>query len=629
MKINAISIALVASVLALSMTDGAMAANSRALNAPDVNAFLDGFMPMSIQRGDIAGATVVVVKDGKVLTIRNYGYADVASQRPVSDATMFRIGSISKLFVWTAVMQQVERDKLNLDRDLNAYLDFTIPPGRNRPITLRDLMTHSAGFEETFKDIEGKSRLEPLGVYLKSHVPARIFPPGSVVAYSNYGATLASYIVQRVSGEPYDRYVEEHIFKPLQMNHTTLQQPPPRALSPYLSSGYSVASAPAKPFEYTNLWPAGSVSTTASDMANFMIAHLQNGAFHGSRILKPGTARTMHDFVRTDAPGINGMDLGFYQENRNGQRIIGHGGDTQLFHADLHLMLNTGIGMFVAFNGLGKERAAVKIRGELFQAFVNRYLPNQERNEPTTATAPADAKLVSGWYLSSRRENGFPLLFLPDEIDVAAQPDGTITMSETPAGTPKKWREVGPLRYREVGGPAHLAFIRSGTGMSVAADYAPVVIYQRVGFWKRIDVLEWIGAVSLLIFLGTLVLWPICGGVRRHYRRPLQLAPLAARLRTIARLACAIAVLDVIGWVALLSHAMTTYSIPDSGLAILYSMGVLCIVGAFGAIASAVVAWSGSNPIAAKLGETLPAIAGIVFTWIVLVFGLANFNFHY
>src|SRR5216684_3471521 len=194
------------------------------LTVADATAWLDGFMPMQLEREDIAGAVVLVVKDGKVLLAKGYGYKDVAKKIPVTpDSTLFRPGSISKLFTWTAVMQLVEQGKLDLDRDVNTYLDFSIPEAYGKPITLRNIMTHTPGFEETIKGLFAHDR-RPLAVVMKTWVPERIFPPGEVSAYSNYGASLAGYIVQRVSGEPFEQYVARHILQPLGMTHSTFEQ---------------------------------------------------------------------------------------------------------------------------------------------------------------------------------------------------------------------------------------------------------------------------------------------------------------------------------------------------------------------------------------------------------------------
>ena len=172
------------------------------MTAADVNAWLDGFMPNVLATGDMAGAVVVVVKDGQVLTQRGFGFADVARRRPVDpERTLFRPGSISKLFTWTAVMQLVEQGRLNLDADVNRYLDFEIPPRDGQPITLRNIMTHTAGFEEQVKTLIGYDRehAPPYDELLKRWIPSRVYAPGTTPAYSNYATALAGYIVQRVS----------------------------------------------------------------------------------------------------------------------------------------------------------------------------------------------------------------------------------------------------------------------------------------------------------------------------------------------------------------------------------------------------------------------------------------------
>ena len=124
------------------------------MTAADVESFLDGIVPLQLKQNDIAGATVSVVKDGKLLFAKGYGYADVKNKKPVSaQETLFRPGSISKLFTWTAIMQLFEQGKLDLDRDINDYLDFKIPDAFGKPITLKNVLTHTPGFEEQIKDL--------------------------------------------------------------------------------------------------------------------------------------------------------------------------------------------------------------------------------------------------------------------------------------------------------------------------------------------------------------------------------------------------------------------------------------------------------------------------------------------
>src|SRR5882672_4656259 len=214
------------------------------LTADDVNAWLDGYMPYALETGDIAGAVVAVVKDGAILTERGYGYSDKEKKTPVDPkTTLFRPGSVSKLVTWTAVMQQVEQGKIDLDADVNKYLDFKIPPLDGKPVTMRNIMQHTAGFEEAVKGIISEDPKSPsYDALLKAWVPTRVFPVGSTPAYSNYAASLAGYIVQRVSGESFDDYLDQHIFAPLDMKYSTFRQPLPKELEPLMSKGYPQAS---------------------------------------------------------------------------------------------------------------------------------------------------------------------------------------------------------------------------------------------------------------------------------------------------------------------------------------------------------------------------------------------------
>src|SRR5205809_7198952 len=194
------------------------------LTKADFETFLDALIPSQLRNRNIAGAVVSVVKDGQALFQKGYGYADVEEKKPVlPDQTLFRPGSVSKLFTATAVMQLVEQGKVDLNRDVNDYLDFAIPKTYPEPVTLRRLLTHTAGFEETLKNlfVAHESDLKPLRTYLVNQMPQRIFRTGKVVSYSNYGFTVAGYIVEHVSGEKFERYIDNHILKPLRMTNST------------------------------------------------------------------------------------------------------------------------------------------------------------------------------------------------------------------------------------------------------------------------------------------------------------------------------------------------------------------------------------------------------------------------
>src|SRR5437773_4007135 len=347
------------------------------LTKADFETFLDALIPSQLQNRNIAGAVASVVKDGKVLFQKGYGYADVEAERPVlRDQTLFRPGSISKLFTATAVMQLVEQGKLDLDRDVNDYLDFPIPKTHPEPVTLRQLLTHTGGFEETLKNlfVAHESDIKPLHTYLVNEMPARIFPPGKIPSYSNYGFTLAGYIVERVSGEKFERYIENHILKPLGMNNSTFEQPLPPQLGPQMSKGYLSASKKPRDFEWVQAAPAGALTTTAAAMTQFMLAFLQDGAVDGVSILKPETVRQMESRQFEFDPMLTGLGITFMEYLIDPVRITAHGGDTVYFHSDMILVPDAHLGYFLSYNSLGKDVGGG--RGEVLRTFVNRYFPS-------------------------------------------------------------------------------------------------------------------------------------------------------------------------------------------------------------------------------------------------------------
>ena len=479
-------------------SDTSVAAASGAQRAPeldqaDLESWLDGLFPYAIGTGDVAGAVVVVVKDGQVLLQKGYGYADVEARKPVDpQRTMFRAGSVAKLVTDTAVMQQVELGKLDLDADINTYLDFRIPDAFGKPVTLRNLMTHTAGFEELLRGLmqSDPKAHKDIGTYLRETKPVRMFPPGEVPSYCNYCLTLAAYIVQRASGEPFDDYLDRHIFQPLDMQRSTFRQPLPEQFVADMSKGYRTASSAPLYYELVGPAPAGSLAVTGADMARFMIAHLQAES-GGSTLLRPETARLMHTSLSRAAPPTNGMAIGFFERNRNGRRIIGHGGDTQYFHSDLLLFPDDNVGLFMSFNSVGKNGAVYRLRNALFDQFTDRYFPAPVPQESTAATAVEHAREVAGLYASSRRaQTSFSVvLTLLGQARVVGNDDGTLVIPELTGlnGQPKMWREVAPYVWREVGGQERLAAkIENGRIRFLGFDSAGgIEVCSRSPSWNR------------------------------------------------------------------------------------------------------------------------------------------------
>ena len=609
------------------------------LTRADLEAFLDGFVPIQLQRDDIAGAVVVVVKDGQVLLAKGYGYSDRKTRKPVSaDATLFRPGSISKTFTWTAVMQLVEQGKIDLNRDINDYLDFKIPATFGKPITMKDLMTHTPGFEETIKDlfVEHAADMTPLRQYLDTHLPKEIFPPGTTPAYSNYGAALAGYIVQRVSGMPFDDYIEKNIFQPLGMQHSTFRQPLPADLKPLMSEGYNKASEPAKSFEYVQAWPAGSLSTTGDDMSRYMIAHLQNGQFNGNQILKPETAKLMHSRAFGLDPELNGMAYGFYEESRNGHRIIGHGGDTQWFHSDMHLMLDDNLGFFISFNSAGKGNFAA--RTALWQHFLDRYFPYTPPAAQTPATASADAKALLGtWWLSRRSQTNIAAIvsaFAQDTLTGNA--DGTISLSSAKdyAGNPKRLQEIAPMLFRDVNGQGHLALQHDYAGRPILLTDLPIFVYQRVPGYKNAKLNFIVLCCSLAVFLLTLLFWPVNALLRTHYGYHAELNAQYRKNRMLMRLICLVNLLCVASLAMWLTTADENIAMLgshfDVRLHLIQLLGALGVLGAFFSIYYFASSWKNWSLWGmTKLWNTLLMLACVGYALFLLNWHVLNYSLNY
>jgi CubicO group peptidase (beta-lactamase class C family) len=610
------------------------------LDKADLTTWLDGFVPYAIESGDIAGGVVAVVKDGELVLAKGYGYSDVATHTPVDpERTLFRPGSVSKLFTWTAVMQMVEQGKLDLDRDVNTYLDFHIPDRSDGPITLRHIMTHTAGFEEQIKSliIADPKSLRPLADYVRDSTPTRIFKAGSTPAYSNYATSLAGYLVQRVSGQSFDDYIDNNIFKPLGMTHASFRQPLPAALLPDAGKGYRVASAPAEPYEYILAAPAGSLAATATDMATFMIAHLQDGELHGQRILQARTAEQMHTSATTMVPPLNRMMLGFYEQDYNGHRVISHGGDTQWMHSYLHLFPDDHVGLFMSFNSQGREGAVGPLRQELFDKFVDRYFPGPwPGGSVPQDVATAHAQMMAGYYDDSRRPDRSFMSMLeilsPSKVAVAA--DGTLTMSlmKGPSGEPVHYREIAPFVWRGTTTGRRLAAkVVDGRVVRLSMDeLSPFMVFDPTSAWKSPSwLLPALGA-ALTACLLTALFWPIAAISRRRHGVQLPVMGLGRRAHRVSRVAAVALASVTVGWLVLLTAGTKDLAnlspSADPLLILMYALSVIVYIGGTAAMLwSGWVAWTTARPMGARIWTAILAISSLILLYIALIYHLMSF----
>jgi CubicO group peptidase (beta-lactamase class C family) len=639
----ALALALPGAGVAAAQTGAAAPAAKDPGDAVELEAFLDELMARDMEEQHIAGAVVAVVKDGELVLAKGYGYADLEKGIPVDAAeTGFLIGSVTKLFTWTAVMQLVEQGRLDLDADVNSYLDFRIPDTYPQAITLRHLLTHTPGFEESFFEVLARDSadLRPAGEWLASHIPARVRPPGEVAAYSNYGTALAGYIVARQSGEAYGDYIQKHIFDPLGMVHSTAQTTIPPHLRAGATVGYTYVDGALQPFgDYLGqgaMVPAGGILASATDMARFMIAHLQGGRYGdantaGVHILREETARQMQQTLYTPDSRLLGTAYGFFDFSDNGQRALGHGGESYPIQSLLLLLPGEKLGIFVSYNSEGGGNLTNQHFG--FQrAFFDHYYPAP----PVEPVAPpADFAERAGRFSGSYRvtRNAYTTFEktagLMTEFKVADGGDGTLLLS-TPYGD---WRlvEVGPLYFRMTDAPYGFAFREDAQGRitHLFSDITPMQAYEKVSWYEAAGFHQGLALASVLLFLSVIPVAAI--GVIASLRRRGSDKPAARGARAAQGLIVGTAVLYLLFLAGILPWLMSLVG-PRFGVPILYQIvlgaGVVSAVLTPGALAATALAWrNGYWGVARRGYYTALAVAAVAFVWFLNYWNLLGWRF--
>jgi hypothetical protein len=349
--------------------------------------------------------------------------------------------------------------------------------------------------------------------------------------------------VERISGEKFERYVDNHILKPLKMDNSTFDQPLPAQISPQISKAYLSATKKPRDFEFVEAAPAGALSTTAADMTRFMLAYLQDGTVDGVSILKPETVRQMQTRQLELNPMICGLGLTFMEYCLSPVRVIGHGGDTVYFHSDMVLVPDAHLGYFLSYNSLGKNVGGG--RGEVQRAFMNRYFPSpiESKSEIDPVTAKTDGRAVSGVYEGTRRSQTtfLRIVSLLDQFRVTSDPDGVLTMEDNKnqRGELKKWKEIAPLVYSEIDGSERIAFRRDPSGTVTELFPFPAIYEgQRVPWYNNKRLLNPVIGGNLVLVLLTVLLWPVAVFVRKKYQRPLFTKRIDRVLYFFSRIVC-------------------------------------------------------------------------------------------
>lgn len=475
-------------------------------------AYLDGVMAAQFGNYDLAGMTFALVRDGELVVSKGYGVASLATGSPVDPAkTLFRPGSVSKLFTWTAVMQLVEQGQLDLNAPVSDYLDqFELPDAFDQPITMTHIMTHAPGLEDGaagFLFADEEADLVPLAESLAAHIPKQVRPPGTFSSYSNWATSVAGLVVANVSGMSFESYVAEHIFRPLGMTQATFEEPLPVGLADDMAQGYQNKYNGIEPmgFEFIkNFGPAGALSASAEDMARFIIAHVSDGAFGEERILQADTARLMHSRLFAHDPRVAGMAHGFYEINRNGERFVGHGGDTIAFHSQLVIQPETDFGLFLSFNTPDGARA----RAAVVDAVIDYFYPGDGGTAPVVPAEPLAGSAeriaaAAGAYRLNRRSftQLEAVVGLAGDLTVAPGPEGEIVIPGEGIGG--RFKEVEPWVFRAQGRQARVVFDVDEDGQVERLLFGPVpiVVGDRMAFWQAATNHQIVAALALLAAL--------------------------------------------------------------------------------------------------------------------------------
>jgi len=507
MSFNAAPIILPAAMLVLA---AAPARAQATLEAEEMDRFLAGFFQEELARAHCPGAIVVVVKDGHILLMRGFGYADPVGRVPSTPETdRFYVGSVSKLFTATAAMQLCDRGAVSLQDDVSRYLgEGRIEPRFGQPVTLEHLLTHRSGIEDLFV-IGGR--------------PHRVRPPGEVISYSNHDFDLVGEVIASASGVPFAQYVERHVLGPLGMTRSTFEHR--QDLGAPVGWRYTGSGYVPQPWNFDRAIPSATLSSTAADMAAFAIAHLQDGEYRGTRILNADTARFMRRQHASNHPALGGVGLAFWEWERNGLRGVEHKGDTAGYEAGLFLLPSERLGLFVSYNSQTRESPE-----RLFRAFFDHYYPPTPEADSQPPAVATDLARVVGTYRWTR----CPATTLGKLIAAGIEARVSVVAGRLhaefvflPIAT-ADYTAVAPLVFRGPGPSGERLAFREERDGRISYMFTGPLAFERLPWYESAQAVTLFGLGFNIVFLIVSLALPIRAVARR--RRGLG-APLTALRR--------------------------------------------------------------------------------------------------
>lgn len=605
----------------------------------ELEAFIDGVVEPLMENNNSPSGTVAIARDGEIIFAKGYGQKNIEAQEPVNPrTTLFRVGSVSKLATWVAVMQLVEQGELDLDTDINEYLEAVeIPDTFDEPITLWHVMTHTAGFEDGamgYLIVDDPERALPLKEAMQRYRQERVNPPGAQGAYSNYATALAGLIVANVSGQPFNQYVEENIFEPLGMSTATFEEPLPEALDEQMaiSYGFEAGGYKEKPFEIVSSFgPAGAQSASATDMVRFAQAILNGGILDGNRILREETVDQMLSLQFTHDERVMGMALGWYETDMEGTRVMGHGGDTRWFHSYLGVDDTHDLAFFTSFSGSGGGT----VRSSLFPAFYEQYFPREESRPESPEDFAERAGRFAGTY-GFWRSNFSKIekaLRMSSAVQVAPGPDNSLVVAF--GGSAKRYVEVGENLFKALDSgvpivaglaPRLIAFQENEAGeiTGFVMDGLPFMSLRKLAPWETPNVNFMALGFALLIF-GFVLL-------RRFFQRKT-----IKTWRPADRSAYGAAVwASATNWLVIISGVVVMTIVQDSMfneiptlLKVWLVMPIIAVITCVWLLLKLVVVWKDGllAGLWARLRYTVIALCGLFMIWFFWFWNILGFQY--
>lgn len=470
---------------------------------------IDGLVEALRREHLLPGVTLALIRSDMPDLLRGYGYADLARHTAVDpQQSLFRIGSVSKTFIWTSALLLVDRGQLDLDADVNGYLKTVrIAPAFDAPVTMRQLMAHRAGFEDSVQLFAvGDDDARPLAQLLAEHQPKRVFAPGTRTSYSNWGSALAAQVVADITGEDYGSFLRRELLDPLGMRDTIWDGPTrmDATTRARLAQGYAAEAGVLKSEPEMQLgayWPAGGMSTTAADMARWMHFHMNNGELDGRRLLSADTHRLVWTRPYEDRSGGSDLSHGFVQTPFRGQLLTGHGGATESYLSNLVLVPELGLGVFVSQSSSASRNLVVRLPEQIIERMLALPAAIPLANEKGEPGALAD---VDGDYLGNRRvfSSFAALLGAFDGVALQAINSETIALKAGPHSG--EYRRIGEDLFESALGQ-RLSLIRDGSGRVAAfANASGVHTFERVSGLQSPKALQLAVGLSTLLALALL-----------------------------------------------------------------------------------------------------------------------------